>query len=140
MPRTLANIFSHILVDFNDQDTPQLPTVACLIYWPSSQNPAIDNIALCANDSVRVAISAQTPSSASSSAFSPENFGVDLQHTYLDNSVGQAPYNVLTKFAGLNLSWPGTEGYDCDDNDGEGRRCWSRTGTAYLAVVTRAIS
>ena len=73
-----------------------------------------------------------------------QDFEVELSHTYLDASLGEYPYNILTKFGGLNLSWPDVEGYDCDgaegDDGGGPGRCWSETGVSFLAVVTKAIS
>lgn len=51
--------------------------------------------------------------------------------------IGDAPYNVLTKSGGLNLTFPGTEDYECNFSRGY---CGSIGEASLLAVVTRAIS
>ena len=50
--------------------------------------------------------------------------------------IGEYPYNVLTKFGGLNLTYPGTANYYCELVKGS---CWSKTGSSFLAMVTVAI-
>jgi len=46
-------------------------------------------------------------------------------------SVGEYPYNVLTKFANLSLAYPSTQYYDCDMSKAE-----CQGSSAITAVVT----
>jgi len=52
-------------------------------------------------------------------------------------SVGQYPYNVVTKFAPLNLTYPGTKHYQCNLSEAY---CESDTGAIIPANVTRAVA
>jgi hypothetical protein len=52
-------------------------------------------------------------------------------------SVGEAPYNVLTKFANLNLTYPATGYYDCDMSKAE---CQSSGDEILIANVTSAVA
>lgn len=52
-------------------------------------------------------------------------------------SVGQAPYNILTKFASLNLDYQTTPNYACDMEDA---CCELSEGASLTADVTEAIA
>jgi hypothetical protein len=52
-------------------------------------------------------------------------------------SVGPAPYNILTKFASLNLDYQTTPDYVCDMEDA---LCEVSEGASLTALVTEAIA
>jgi hypothetical protein len=62
------------------------------------------------------------------------------QLTDVFRSVGQAPYNILTLFGGVNLiygAYGGTPNYECDMSSA---KCQSSTNTVIFAEVTEAVA
>lgn len=51
--------------------------------------------------------------------------------------MGQAPYNVLSKFSDFNLTFPAIEYYECDLSKAE---CESCDGEVIVANVTSAVA
>jgi hypothetical protein len=52
-------------------------------------------------------------------------------------SVGEAPYNILSKYSSLNLTYPNTTYYECNL---DGAACNSCDGKAIIANVTEAVA
>jgi hypothetical protein len=50
-------------------------------------------------------------------------------------SVGQYPYNVLTKFSEFRLAYPSTQYYDCDMSKAE-----CQSSAVIVALVTEAVA
>ncbi|KEF62454.1 uncharacterized protein A1O9_00426 [Exophiala aquamarina CBS 119918] len=117
-----------ISFDFQDQDTPELGSNRCGVEWAVGLSPPVMWQNTCDNSTFGVRVI---------SWYGVQNFSLDLKHTYIDESVGQYPYNVLTKFAPLNVTYPGTKHYQCNLSQAE---CGSYTGAIILANVTRAIA
>lgn len=57
--------------------------------------------------------------------------------TWETGRVGDAPYNILTKFGALNLTFPDTKNYVCDIARGY---CASASKASFVATVTGAVS
>ncbi|ETN37942.1 uncharacterized protein HMPREF1541_07565 [Cyphellophora europaea CBS 101466] len=126
-PNSTASSF--VWFDFSDQDTLHVNPTRCIVEWAvgiTSEN----GTATCANNTFTVQIPDTT-------YYGIQNFSIDLSHTYLDNTVGDPPYNVLTKLGGLNITFPEIENYKCDLSRGH---CASVADASFLAVVTAAIA
>ncbi|KAI1619661.1 hypothetical protein EDD37DRAFT_203360 [Exophiala viscosa] len=113
---------SYVELDFADQDTPEIEPVHCCVQWSANASPPTTWPGSCDNDTFAVLVSPWAGVQA---------LTLDLQHSYIDNSVGEYPYNVLTKFANLSLEYPSTQYYDCDMSEA---KCQS--SSAITAIVT----
>ncbi|EHY55402.1 hypothetical protein HRR83_008845 [Exophiala dermatitidis] len=119
---------TYVEFDFCDQDTPDIGSTHCCVQWAVGLNPPVTSGNTCDNTTFAVLVT---------SWGGVQNLSLELSHTYIDNSVGQAPYNVLTKFADLNLTYPGTNNYECDSAQAE---CKSCDGEVIVATVSRAVA
>jgi len=119
---------------FFDQNTPECEPVPCCATWAVGlPPPSIPAVGTCSNDSVHVSFPPGTYDGVAS-------FSIQISHTYEDDSVGQYPYNVLSVFAGLNLTYGGnatTSNYVCDITRAS---CHSSYGSILIAEITTAIA
>ncbi|KAK5057799.1 hypothetical protein LTR84_011800 [Exophiala bonariae] len=114
--------------DFRDQDTPEVGANRCGIEWAVGLSPPVLWQDTCDNSTFGVRVT---------SWHGVQNFSLDLKHTYIDDKVGEYPYNVVTKFAPVNLTFLGTKRYHCDLSQAE---CESDTGAIIVFNVTRSIA
>ncbi|EXJ67180.1 uncharacterized protein A1O5_09827 [Cladophialophora psammophila CBS 110553] len=119
---------SYVQFDFCDQDTPEIGTAHCCVDWAVGLSPPTSASNTCDNSTFDVLVT---------SWHGVGNLSLRLAHQYIDNSVGQAPYNVLTKFSDFNLTYPATEHYQCDTGNAE---CVTGAGEVIIANVTTAIA
>ncbi|KIW88906.1 uncharacterized protein Z519_10390 [Cladophialophora bantiana CBS 173.52] len=119
---------SYLQFDFCDQDTPEVGATHCCVDWAVGLGPPTSASNTCDNSTFDVLIT---------SWHGVGNLSLRLAHQYIDNSVGQAPYNVLTKFSDFNLTYPATEHYQCDMGNAE---CVTSAGEVIIANVTTAIA
>ncbi|KAK4942548.1 hypothetical protein LTR10_017677 [Elasticomyces elasticus] len=113
---------SYVEFNFGDEDTAQIGPIHCCVQWAVNASPPTTWPGSCDNDTFAVLVSSWN---------GVQDLTLDLQHTYIDNSVGEYPYNVLTKFANLSLAYPSTQYYDCDMSKAE-----CQGSSAITAVVT----
>ena len=130
-----------------DDDYPNEDPVLCQIEWRAGTSPPDTTKYSCENDTMR--------------AWSPENtfngvkdFQLQFAHTVIEprfaqdlggyayiltpNSVGECPqYCYLTKYAMVNLTYPGTPNYECDT---ENAICAQRINTTIKAPVYLAVA
>lgn len=119
-----SNSFTTVAFDFADQGTPDF-TAHCSAEW-SGATPSTGSHS-CTNDTFTLKVLDENFKSVDDSI-------VTLSHTYYDNSVGDPPYNVLSKFANLTLN-ENTANYTCTDDK---TSCHS---TANLTVdITQIVS
>ena len=126
---TPSNINNSISFDFGDQDTPQVGTTNCSAHWSPDSTPSTGSQA-CANSTFTMKILDETYNGL-------DNFIIELSHTYYDNSVGDPPYNILSKFGNLTLTYPGTTNYVCDSDN---TACQSKENSTLIALVTSAVA
>ncbi|KAJ9611427.1 hypothetical protein H2200_004611 [Cladophialophora chaetospira] len=140
-----STVSTHVEFDFCDQDTPEVGPTRCEVEWAVGLSPPKSGAHTCDNSSFIVTITKWS---------GVGNLTLDLAHEYIDNryspftitqqletdkvdSVGQAPYNVLTKHSNFTLSYPITPFYECDMDNA---RCQSCEGEAIIANITTAIA
>ncbi|EXJ85854.1 hypothetical protein A1O1_06223 [Capronia coronata CBS 617.96] len=119
---------TYIEFDFCDQDTPEVGSTHCCVEWAVGLSPPASSGNTCDNGTFAVLVTSWS---------GVGNLSLELAHTYIDNSVGEAPYNVLTKFADLNLTYPATQSYECDLPQAE---CKSCDGEVIVAIVNKAVA
>ncbi|KIW74605.1 hypothetical protein Z517_11375 [Fonsecaea pedrosoi CBS 271.37] len=119
---------TYIQFDFCDEDTPEVGPTHCCVEWAVGLSPPTSARDTCDNSTFNVLVT---------SWHGVGNFSLQLAHQYIDNSVGQAPYNVLTKFSDFNLTYPTTDYYQCDIGNAA---CVTTDGKVIIANVTEAIA
>ncbi|OAP58830.1 hypothetical protein AYL99_06127 [Fonsecaea erecta] len=119
---------TYVQFDFCDEDTPEVGPTHCCVEWAVGLSPPSSAANTCDNSTFDVLVT---------SWYGVGNISLRLAHQYIDNSVGQAPYNVLTKFSNFNLTYPATDYYECDLGSAE---CISDDGEVIIANVTQAIA
>ncbi|EXJ85111.1 hypothetical protein A1O3_05786 [Capronia epimyces CBS 606.96] len=119
---------TYLQFDFCDQDTPEIGSTHCCVEWAVGLSPPATSSNTCDNTTFAVLITSWT---------GVQSFSFELAHTYIDNSVGEAPYNVLTKFADVNMTYPTAQYYECDLPHAE---CKSCDGEVIVATVSKAIA
>ena len=124
-----SSINNSISFDFGDQDTPQVGTTNCSAHWSPDLAPSTGSHA-CANSTFTMKILDGTYDGL-------DDFIIGLSHTYYDNSVGDPPYNVLSKSGNLTLTYPGTTNYVCGSDN---TTCRSKENSTLIAVVTSAVA
>ena len=133
-----------MLVDFCDQDTPEVGPTHCGVQWAVGLSPPKSSAHTCDNTSFVVTVT---------SWHGVGDLTLNLGHKYIDDryshsfsseeqetdqdSVGKAPYNVLTKYASFNLTYPTTPFYECDKKMAH---CQSCDGEAIIAKITSAVA
>lgn len=148
-----------MLVVFFDENTPQVETFTCYATWAVGLSPATEPVlGTCSNDSVHVSFPSGTYNGVA-------NLYIQIAHIYEDDrsvtfrplahpteefkklihdvdSVGEAPYNKLTLFGGVKLTYSGyggsnTPNYECDMSRA---KCTSSNNAVILGEVTEAIA
>jgi hypothetical protein len=146
-------------VIFSDENTAQVGPASCCATWPAGLLPPVEPIpGTCSNNSVHVSFPSGTYNGVAS-------LYIQLAHRYEDDrlvrlqrsacaadtfkklinnlhSVGQAPYNVITLFGGVNLTYggdgsPGTPNYECDMSTA---KCRSSSNAVIIGEVTEAVA
>lgn len=111
--------------DFGDEGTPEFST-HCSAEWAVNEKPPTGSHP-CNNDTFTLEVLGP--------AFNGlDDLVVSLSHTYYDDSVGNPPYNVLSKFGNLTLNST-TANYTCSD---DGASCHSVANIT--ALVTSAVA
>ena len=147
------------LVIFFDENTPQVGPVSCCATWAAGLLPPAEPIpGTCSNNSVHVSFPSGTYNGVA-------HLYIQMAHTYEDDrlvrlqrsactadtfkklinnlhSVGQAPYNVITLFGGVNLAYagygnPSTPNYECDMSTA---KCRSSKNVVIIGEVTEAVA
>ncbi|KIW28682.1 uncharacterized protein PV07_08322 [Cladophialophora immunda] len=119
---------TYVQFDFCDEDTPEVGSTHCCVEWAVGLSPPTSAANTCDNSTFDVLVTSWQ---------GVGNLSLRLAHQYIDDSVGQAPYNVLTKFSNFNLTYPATEDYQCDMGNAA---CVSSDGAVIVANVTQAIA
>ncbi|EXJ59675.1 hypothetical protein A1O7_03821 [Cladophialophora yegresii CBS 114405] len=119
---------TYVEFDFCDQDTPEVGSTHCGVQWAVGLSPPKTSPNTCDNTSFSVTVT---------SWFGVANLTLQLGHQYIDDSVGKAPYNVLSKYANFNLTYPHTPFYECDMAIAECKGC---DGETIFANVTSAVA
>ena len=124
-----ANVNNSITFEFGDQDTPEVGTTKCSAQWSPDSAPSTGGHD-CTNNTFTMEVLDDTYKGLN-------NLIVSLSHTYYDNSVGDPPYNVLSKFGNLTLVYPGTTNYVCGSDN---TTCHSKENSTLIALVTSAVA
>ncbi|OCT47446.1 hypothetical protein CLCR_03696 [Cladophialophora carrionii] len=140
---------TYVEFDFCDQDTPEVGSTHCGVQWSVGLSPPKISPNTCDNTSFSVTVTSWS---------GVANLSLKLGHQYIDDrsvylltfscpkdgaqtdprdSVGKAPYNVLSKYANFNLTYPHTPFYECDMTNAE---CKSCDGETILANITSAVA
>ncbi|KAK5454086.1 hypothetical protein LTS15_006086 [Exophiala xenobiotica] len=113
-------------VNMYDQDTPEVGSTHCCVEWAVDQQPPTTWTNTCDNSTFGVLVQSWN---------GVDNMSLQMSHQYIDNSVGQYPYNVLTKFSEFDLAYPSTQYYDCDMSTAE-----CQSSAVIVALVTEAVA
>lgn len=114
-----------------DDDYPNEDPVLCQIEWRAGTSPPDTTKYTCENDTMRAWFPHNTFNGV-------KDFQLQLAHTVIEPSVGECPqYCYLTKYAMVNLTYPGTPNYECDT---ENAICAQRINTTIKAPVYLAVA
>ncbi|KAL6246005.1 hypothetical protein RBB50_007158 [Rhinocladiella similis] len=115
-----------VQLEFSDQDTPEVGSTHCCIEWAAGMQPSTTYSNTCHNSTFSVQIQSWE---------GVDNVSLELSHQYIDNSVGQYPYNILTKFSDFVLTYPSIQHYNCDVSKAE-----CESSGVLIAIVTSAVA
>ncbi|KAJ9636149.1 hypothetical protein H2204_005421 [Knufia peltigerae] len=117
---------SFVQFDFLDQDTPEVGTTHCCVEWAAGSQPPTTYSNACHNSTFDVQVQSWQ---------GVDNVSLELSHQYIDDSIGQYPYNILTKFSDFVLAYPSIQPYSCDISKAE-----CESSGVLVAVVTTAVA
>ncbi|KAK5942265.1 hypothetical protein PMZ80_004828 [Knufia obscura] len=114
-----------------DEDYPDEKPVHCQIEWEAGTAPPDTTQYQCDNVTTRAWFPENTFKGV-------KNFQLQFARTVIDSTVGECPqYCYLTKYAAVNLTYPGTPNYECDTKNAT---CEQRVNTTIKAPVFLSVA